>query len=437
MYVISLKFTMDEDTFGNEPVIIPKSSPRLKLSSRKTISQFIPTDQTYQKEIERMRRDIAEKNAQILNFQGQVKIFKECSTAIRELIRDLESSTGQQFLTKDQRQNFDHMPHNEGILVIKKAMNYLIKEYNSLPDKFSETFEQNVNKITDEIERVEQNTRNLALKRKQLQKDLNTLDRVISIHKTEKQSLYQLAQSLQDQLNEQENEAKANITARTTQLTKLKQEIQKTNMDANDQDLINNQINQQLVCPVAKRHSDMLKDDKELEAEYEKLTAYLEREKREHELTRRELDHIQNEIARANMTIQRFKTNVNPETMKYATRVNSSMRNFICEQREEQKRKLIAQIKKNKDLERQINEMEEEQSMLIPYLAQVEKKLAAEMLKLPSLTDIQRRNEPEPKRALTRLNKRELDDPEMKSVKRTITRMKARRLRAKTAIGGR
>ena len=427
---------MNEVHINAEPILKQKLSPRLRLTTRKTASQFLSVEQS-QKENERLKRDIFEKDSQIAHFEVQVKMFKECSQAIRKLISDLEASTGAEFLTKDQRKNFDHMPHNEGILVIKKAMNYLIKEYEILPDKFSQEFAEKANKLGEELDRVEKNTKAVLLQKHQLQKDLKKLDRIISIDTSEKNSLQQIADSLQEQLNEQANDSKSHLTEHNAQLNKLRNEIQKTTMESLEQNTLNAQINQQLISPIPKRHRDMLKDDQELEAEYEKLTKYLEKERSEHNLTKKQLEHTNDEIARANETIQRYKANVNPDTMRYAASVNKSMRHYIRDQREEQKRKLLSQIKKNKDLERQINEMQEEQSMLIPYLAQVEKKLQAEMLKLPSLNDIQHRNEPEPKRALTKLNKRELDDAEMKSVKRTITRMKAKRLRAKTAIGSR
>ena len=428
---------MNEKLYHKDPFVVPKSSPRLSLSHKKSTSIFVLSKHTLDRENERMRKDVAEKDAQIENFSAKVKISKDCSQGIRDLIMDLEESTGQEFLSKDQRETFEYMPHNQGILVIKKGMDYLIKEYDSLTDKYYSVFEEKAHKITDEIDQIEKSTRAIIMQRMDIQKELAQLDRVISIHKKEKDSLDQLAQSLQMQLDEQNDASKAEISARNAQLAKLRHEIQSTTMESMTQDTVNSNINQQLLLPVPKRHRDMLNDDKELEAEAAKLEKYLEKERREHALTRAALDHTLNEIARANETIMRYKVNVNSDTMRYATYVNTTMREYIKFQREEQKRKLLAQIKKNKDLERQINEMEEEKSMLIPYLAQVEKKLAAEMLKLPSLTDIQRRNEPEPKKSLVKVNRRELDDNEMRSVKRTITRIKQKRVRAKTAIGGR
>ena len=419
------------------PFVVPKSSPRLSLNHKKSSSILVISKHQLDRENERMRKDVAEKDAQIQNFSSKVKISKECSQGIRDLIIDLEEATGQEFLSKDQRDTFQYMPPNQGILVIKKGMEYLIKEYDGLTDKYSGVFEEKARKFTDEIDKIEQETKTIIMQRKTVQNENSHLDRVIAIHKKEKESLEQLAEAMQQQLNEQDDASKADISARNAQLVKLRQEIQKTTMESNNQDITNNEINQKLLCPVPKRHRDMLNDDREIEEEVAKLEKYLDKEKREHALTRAELDHTNNEIARAKETIMKYKINVNPDTMRYATYVNTTMREYIKFQREEQKRKLLAQIKLNKDLERQINEMEEEQSMLIPYLAQVEKKLAAEMLKLPSLTDIQRRNEPEPKKSLVKVNRRDLDDQEMRSVKRTIARIKQKRVRAKTAIGGR
>lgn len=426
---------MSEDTYGENLVTFQqKPSPRLKLPGRRTASSVFGTD-NHHREIERMKRDIADKENQIQTFECQVKTFRECCQGLRQLIIDLEQASGTTFLNNDQQKNIDKMPHNEAVLVLRKALCYLVKEYQSLPSTYEKTFEQKAINLSEKIDEMNEKTKQVVLQRRQVQKEINVLNRIITINQKEKKSLQAYADSLQQATNDMIAQSNQTVAQTKDSIQKLKKEINTTESSISAREATNIELLQSVNAPIVKRHKDMLNNYQELTEEYQKLTVYYEKEKTQHDLTRKELEQTMSEIERAKITIQKFKENVSTKTIKYATKVNKDMRNYITEQREEQKRKLQATIKHNKDLERQINEMQEEQAMLLPYLQSIEKKLQAEMLKLPSLTDIQRRNDNEPKRALTRLNKRELDDAEMRNVKRTLTRMKAKRARAKTAFG--
>lgn len=369
------------------------------------------------------------------HLENQVKKFKDCSAGLRQIVLELEEATGTTFLTSDQRKNIDNMPHNESVTILRKALAYLIKEYENVPKIFEEEFEKKAIDLSDSIDNTNEMTKQVILQRMQLQKENKILQRIIDINQKEKKSLQACAMTLQQTQNEQIAHSEQTIKQAQETIQNLKKEIKKTNAHINDRASSNMDLIRTINAPMKKRHKDMLADFEALQEEYQRLSKYYEKEKTQHDLTRKELIHTQSEIERAKLTIQKYKDNVNKKTIKMATRTNKNMRLYVADQREEQKRKLEATKKHNKDLERQVNELEEEQAMLIPYLASIEKKLQMEMLKLPSLNDIQRRHDNEPKRALTKLNKRELDDQEMRTVKRTLSKMKVKRAKAKTAFG--
>lgn len=423
-----------EDTYSENLFVEKKPSPRLKLPGRRTASSLFSSD-NHHREIERMRKDIVDKENQIQMFECQVKTFRECCQGLRKLIVDLETASGTTFLNNDQRKNVEKMPHNESVLVLRKALGFLTKEYQTLPATYEKAFETKALNLSASIDKINDQTKQIILQRRQVQKENNVLNRIIEINTKEKKSLQAYAESIQKATNDQIAQSNQTILQTKDSIQKLKHEINNTNTSISNKTMVNTELARTVNAGTSRRHKDMLDNYKNLQDEYSRLLVYYEKEKTEHERTRKELEHTQSEIERAKRTIQKFNQSVSTKTIRYATQVNKDLRNYINEQREEQRMKLQATIKHNKDLERQINEQMEETGMLIPYLQSIEKKLQAEMLKLPSLTDIQRRNDNEPKRALTKLNKREMDDVEMRAVKRTLTRMKVKRARAKTAFG--
>jgi hypothetical protein len=75
--------------------------------------------------------------------------------------------------------------------------------------------------------------------------------------------------------------------------------------------------------------------------------------------------------------------------------------------------------------------------MLSRYLEVIKKKLASQMLKLPSVAQLQHRGvvEKAPKRALKRQRPaNEDDDPEIRFIKRTLIHVKESQKRAQTAF---
>jgi hypothetical protein len=111
--------------------------------------------------------------------------------------------------------------------------------------------------------------------------------------------------------------------------------------------------------------------------------------------------------------------------------VNEDLRKVIANQRRTFQSAIRYQKKKNKDYERQKADMIEEQEMLSEYLALVEKDLAAQMLKLPTLAHIHHKDEPEsqPQKAEKKKVK-EPDDSEMRSIKRVVSQFQIRQKQA-------
>ena len=423
---------MSEEFLGDLITVQPQS-PKIPIHLRRTNTN-LTYEQHQQKENERLQKDLQEKENYLSKLEGEVELLKECMVAFRKLISDVEISTGEDFLTREQKLNLANMPYNQAMTIIKSELVFLVKRQEELPKKYENQFIENVTKITDEIEAVEKKTQTLQKQRANITKRSKVFDRFIQISKSEKESLQRVVDSLETKIKTTTIENTKRTNNKTAELQSLKTSIIKANNDLEQEEQLNKTLSKTLNLPPKKTIVDMLNDDHDLTQICKTLQQKIEIERKDTNDVLAELAHTQNEIQRAKETIMKYQINVNNETRKYAINVNKDMRQFIQEQREEWDRKLLSQKKHNKDLERQILEMQEEQSMLQPFLVSLEKRLQQEMLKLPSLTDPnQRLAEMRRSGPIMRATKRDMEDSEMRNVRKTLLQIKARRLRSQTA----
>lgn len=427
----------DTDIFKidvNSKTIEPQSTP-LKLLKESANTQLVTDSiKTNSPETEILKKDINEKDTYIQNLQVKVRLFKDTVQGFRDLIIDLERSTGSNFLSNTQRENLQNMTHNEAISIIRKAMDHIINKHNNLHQDFEKEFEIRANNLSDKMENARIDIQTMCKKREALYKEITRIDRMIKINNIEKQSLERISDSLLKQTEQNNNNTQQMIGSIKNHVRIVKNEIAHTRMESANREKKNMQMLVSINMPVNKRHKDMLKDDENMISEINKINKYLEKEINDHNRCKEELEHVKQEIKGVKEIIGKYKSYVNKHTMKNAIRTNRNFREFIAQSRVEAKKNLISVIKKNKDLERTINELKEEEGLLRPYLQSVEKKLQAQMLKLPTLTDLQHKSDIKLKRPLTNRVRKDNDDPEVRAVKKTISEMKNKRIGAKTAF---
>ena len=154
---------MSEEFLGDLITVQPQS-PKIPIHLRRTNTN-LTYEQHQQKENERLQKDLQEKENYLSKLEGEVELLKECMVAFRKLISDVEISTGEDFLTREQKFNLANMPYNQAMTIIKSELVFLVKRQEELPKKYENQFIENVTKITDEIEAVEKKTQTLQKQR--------------------------------------------------------------------------------------------------------------------------------------------------------------------------------------------------------------------------------------------------------------------------------
>jgi chromosome segregation ATPase len=190
--------------------------------------------------------------------------------------------------------------------------------------------------------------------------------------------------------------------------------------------------------PPKKRVVEAVKDDAGLSLKINALQRLLEREQAEHELAEAELAHVKGEIRRAHEMIDTFKENLTKEKQDNADDVNSRLKQFIEQQRDDYRRAIANQKKRNIELEKQKTELTEEERMLTGVLQGLDKQLQAQMQRLPSLAQMQQRGigTSVQKRTTPGKAMRPLDDAEMRGIKKAILLLKTRKGVSRSVLVG-
>jgi len=387
-------------------------------------------------DIERMRKDVDDKDKYIATLQIKADIFKEISKLFRLLIIDLEESTGLSLLSESQKANFDHLPHNESIRIIKSSMNQIIGIHKSLSGFYESKFADALAQNKEDMDKVEQELILISKKKGEYLKEMIPLTRITMIHQKEKETLSNIADSLKSQIEMIDSDFHQKEYQAKEQIHKVDNEIEKCRSNTDLLSKKNEKLLGSINEPIHQTHVDMLKLNDKLKQDIARISLQLTREKQEHRLTIEELDHTKHEIEIAKDTVKKYKSCMNRKEMEKAEKTNYDLRTYIAMTREESKDKLSEQIKRNRDLERQINELEEEESMLKPYLVTIEKKLHSQMHKLPLMSGQQDDDENNSIqiRPKTRISKKEMEDQEMRNIKRAMSRIKTKQYRPKTSF---
>lgn len=385
--------------------------------------------------VEILRRDILDKDQQISNLQSKITQINETYELIHKLIQDLESSTGIELLSYSQHNKFNSFTPTEAVNYIRQGISSLIKIHKDMPNRFEKDFTQRVNQITDEMEQIDNQILDIQKKRQKTDQINQNLTRTLQIEESEKESLHAIVNNLRTQIENSDHQRLLDTMKTQNDTADLQKKIRIYKEQKQQKSQKNEEQRLIATAPYSKRMKDTMKEDIELQEEISKLQQQLEREYQEHFQDEEELQHTENEIQRAKEVMMKFKMSHRKEEKIHADTVNRILRLFIDKQRDDSKWAIKNQMKKNRELERQKADLIEEEQMLSNYLQLVEKKLAAQMLKLPDLTLIQQRSDDAPKRRINVASKiRDTDDLEMRTIKRQMAKLQKDRIRARTAM---
>lgn len=341
------------------------------------------------RELDMMKREISTIEMQIENLQIEVSNLSNIRQDLKHLLLDLEYVTGEKYITSQNENNTSI----EFIHLLRKALEKLISLHNSLPERFETDFSKKAFDFDNELKslqnEIEMNENLLS----QYQQESQKLHRLVELNTKEKESLIIISESIQDSINQKRLERQSKALSMRDEINKLKQNYSTLLSSYNEQSKKNLKIQNRANAPTPKSILQMLSDDLDLNIELSDLQRRLDREINEHMSVKEELDHVYYEIKRAEDIILQFKEAYSGEEKAEAARINKKLRDILEKNRDEAPILIQRAIRKNKTLEKEIKELQEEESILKPYLASLEKKLSSQMLKLPSLAMLQHRGE--------------------------------------------
>lgn len=413
---------------------VTPSKPHMKKSFQSSLN--LSTSMTRRmSNIDFMRRDVLEKDQQIAQLQSQVSQIDTTYEIVHKLIKDLEVCSSTQLLSPVQDVKFNTLTPTEAVNFIRNGIRTLVKIHVELPQRFEQDFADKLNEFTNEIDETEKKILEIRQKRELIEEKNKLFQRVYQIEDSEKNSLVAIANNLRAQIQSNDSQRHLETLAANEEMNKIKKQIKICRAEQHQKSKKNIEQRSIATAPYSKRMRDTIKEDFELQNEISKLQQLLEHEYASHCAAEEELVHTRNEIERAKQVMLKYKLSHRKEEKIHSTYVNRELRLYIEQQREDSRWAIKNQMKKNKELEKQRVDLVEEEAMLSTYLQHVEKKLAAQMLKLPDLAAIQHRKIEIPKRKIqTAAKKREPDDAEMRTIKKQMAKIHKERVRARTAL---
>lgn len=422
-----------EDEKQHSTTITP-SKPHIKKSHQSSLNLSSSLTRRMSN-IDIMRREVLDKDQQIMQLQTQVSLIDATYESVHKLVKDLETCTSTQLLSLTQDIKFNTLTPSEAVNFIRNGIQTLIKIHVELPQRFEQDFADKLNEFTTEIDETDKKILEIRQKRESIEEQNRIFQRTYQIEDSERNSLIAIADNLRSQIQSNDSKRQLEILASNEEMNKIRKQIKICRAEQHSKTKKNIEQRTIATAPYSKRMRDTIKEDFELQNEISKLQQLLEHEYASHCAAEEELIHTKNEIERAKQVMQKYKLSHRKEEKIHSTNVNRELRLYIEQQREDSRWAIKNQMKKNKELEKQRVDLVEEEAMLSTYLQHVEKKLAAQMLKLPDLAVIQHRNVEVPKRKIqTAVKKREIDDAEMRTIKKQMAKIHKERARARTAL---
>jgi hypothetical protein len=389
-------------------------------------------------EIDLMKRDIADKDAQIVHLTHQTERLDTISGLFYDLIIDLEHCTGESFLAADQRPP-NELPSAHGLFaLLRRGLTTLVTLHTDMAKRFEDDFAQRAEAALRRVQSDESEISALRSDRLRIADSIVRLNRLASLERSERQSIEAMADSLSQRMAQSAKQRDAETGVVREQIAAVAESIASLEGAVRAKRERAAKAEEDAGTDSPKRVTDALKEDRELDLRIHELEKLVERERAERALSEAELVHVQGEIERAQEMIDTFKRNLTKEKQMSADAVNAKLKGFIEQQREEYRRAIANQRKRNTELEKQRTELTEEEKMLNGVLVSLEKQLQAQMQKLPSLAQLQQRGAiaGAQKRSMPAKAMRPIDDAEMRGIRKAIVLLKARKGVSKSVLVG-
>jgi hypothetical protein len=374
---------------------------------------------------------------EILNLRNKIRVYNDIMAGLAALVMDTAACTDPDTLTPREREEFASLSPDEAISALRRPMQAIVDVGATMADRYTNAFAEKAVSMSNELAALEREIESLRTERQVVSENNASLSRFADILAAEKQSLAAIAQNLQQQISRCGSEQELELARLQNEMLRLADESSEINSKSALAAKRSDDLKSVVQAPMTKRLRDYINEDVALSAKIPKLEALQQRQIEEHDLLREELRHTKREIARAKEVVLKFKNAHRPEEKETAERVNKRLRVDIDNQRVDMSRAVQNQIKKNQILEKQKADLVEEEILLKQYLAVVEKKLAAQIEKLPTLAQIQHRGEPESvlrkaKKARKRRPARE--DAELRGISRVMTNFQKDQKRAESSL---
>jgi hypothetical protein len=412
----------DETALGSADRATPQGSIALRYADQLRVEADI------------MRRDIADKDSQIIHLNKQIETLGQIAPDMSLFLTDLERATGETFLT-----DADDAPSPlELAFLVKKGVTRLLALHQELPDRYEHHFMGRAESALSELERKQRQIEEIRTNRTAIEREVARLGRLATLERQEKQSLEMIEGSLTRRKADSAKQREATegeVVEAVAVVEESKAELQKTVKTKEEK---KSKFETQIAMRPPKRVTDAANEGAVLNEKIADLRVRLERETQERLLAEEELQHVHKEIDRAQAMINKFKANLTKAQQGTADSINNRLREDIEQQREDFRRAIANQRRRNIELEKQRAELIEEEKLLAAFLQTLEKQLQAQLHKLPSLAELQHRTDGGggTRKSTLAKGKRAPDDPEMRGVKKQIAQMRARKGVSKSVLAG-
>ena len=379
----------EEDVFG-PPQWELDSVMKTSVTKKFKVKEPHNEPQLLKSEMEAYRRDILDKNAHIQKLTEKHEEYKLACNAIHNLILEFEKITRHKFFTKDQRAKNILITHFDYVKLIKESVSYILQRNDLLEEKFTQDFSKIAETSSDKLISIRNEFIKVRKKKEEWENLTKKMRRYYQINERERKSLQQIVNSLGQEKAEIDQSTQQAVSSFNIKMDKLQEERRSYQQQRKDNEkkytrIINKKIPELKLVQRKKQKNDTTIEDSLLQKAIQELSKRYFMESGLYDKTRTEYEYILSEVQRGKDHINRHRKALSNQEIEKAQKVNQDLKEYIDKERIEDKIKYDSQVKKNKELERTIKEHLEEQQMLKQYLSQLEKKIAIQASKLPSL----------------------------------------------------
>ena len=406
----------------------------LESKSNKTSLKNISITEISQQraELELIKKDINDKERLINKLTLKVNDFEESINEIHELLLYIEKSGNITIFSDEQRKKIIPITHFEYTKLLKDSILSLLNSQDRLQQNYISDFTARAWNSSETCNNLKNEILNIKKENLKINKEILNFNRLFEINQKEKNSLQKIVESYEIQLKNYDYNF-------NNQTENLKEELNYLNEEIDiyeNEKIIKEKKNLKIINKLNDHKNNNNKIEINLEFEIEKIKKKYQKEIELRNKTLEEYNHIILEIKRGKEQINKFKKALTNDEIIKAEKLNNELKEFIQNERINWDRQISSQIKKNKLIERQINDLKEEILILKPYLNQLEKKYLNKTTKLPTFPFEDNQNNNininNNNNLIINLKYKNLDDLEMKNIKKLMLQISKKKTLSKS-----